>query len=46
MTVRCKIGHKTGIKCDHKRNDGKGGVICAINATPEICVYAEEVKEK
>jgi len=43
--VVCKAGHKSGIRCDHKRNAGAGVVICAIQATPDICREAESPKE-
>lgn len=39
--VVCKAGHKSGTRCEHKRNAGAGVVICAIQATPEICRDAE-----
>ena len=38
--IECKAGHKRGLKCSHKRNDGHGGVYCAIDATPEVCIFA------
>ena len=43
--VVCKAGYKSGIRCEHKRNAGGGLVLCAINATPEVCRDAEDSTE-
>ena len=42
--VWCQAGHRTGLKCSHKRNDGKGGVYCDIDATSEVCIYAHKME--
>ena len=38
--VLCSAGHKSGLKCDHKRNLGEGITKCGIDATKEKCSFA------
>lgn len=40
MSVICKAGNRRGLVCQHKRNVGGTIVVCAINATKEVCIDA------
>ncbi len=44
MVVICSVGHKSGIRCDHKRNND-GIFTCAINASKETCCFAQTEAE-
>jgi len=39
MVTLCSVGHKSGTKCEHKRNID-GVFVCAIGADKNKCCFA------
>lgn len=43
--IVCKAGNRAGLKCIHKRNLARDVVVCAIEASAEMCVEAQSAIE-